>query len=109
MADSAEELLKKMAEKTSGANKKEVPIDSFYSSIEINKNKRTSLAVGVLFFFLVFTSILFANISLKQDWALIVGPVLLCGGALVLIPMSEKWIYKPWQVKPQQYERHFTD
>jgi hypothetical protein len=111
MAESAEELLKAMAaEKKNQANASSpIAEDYFYSKILVNKNKRTSLFVGVTFFFVLFTFILFANINLSQSWTLIVGPIMLCAAAIVLIPISEEWVYKPWQVNPQKYERHFTE
>lgn len=110
MAENAEQLLKAMAEKNKAEGEASVVSDDFYyPRIQVNKNKRTSMMVGFCFFLVIFTFILFANISLSQSWTVVVGPILLCASAIVLIPLSEEWIYRPWQINPQKYERHFTD
>jgi hypothetical protein len=109
MNPSAQELLAQMKKERANISKEPLPEEYYLSKIVVNRNKRASLIVAMVFFFFLFSSIIFADLMVGNNWLLIAGPILFCGAIISLIPPTEEWSYKPWQIYPQKYERHFSD
>ena len=111
MAENAQELLAQMTKERASLSQETeaLPEEYYFSKIVINKNRRSSLIVAIGFFFALFVSMIFTDLMVGNNWLLIAGPVLFCGAVITLIPPTEEWSYKPWQIYPQKYERHFLD
>lgn len=81
----------------------------FYSYLLINKAQRGGLTLLMLGTLPVIWFFISGSVFLNQSWLTIVIPVILACLPLAFYPMSETWIYRPWQSKPRKYERHYLD
>lgn len=81
-----------------------------YSHLLINKTKRAGFYIVflVIYGFTIFT-IAQLLMSKNQSWLYSCIPIILLGTPLMFYPPIEEWVYKPWQSKPQKYERHYRD
>jgi hypothetical protein len=100
-------LKKKMRDKN---RKKYVPKnENVYSYLLVNKTKLYSLGVLVSGLIVALSSFIFANMIYEVHWGLYAFPAILISAIVMLAPVSEDWVYKPWQRYPQQVERHYLD
>ena len=90
------------------ANESKKEKDKYYSKLLIYTRLRFFLWVMILGVGTVFTLFLY-NVIGDRSWLVAVPPVVALGTLLALFPAIEEWEYKPWQVSPQQYERHMID
>ncbi len=104
---SANEILLRMREQ-----KKPTPSDivadpeNFYVKLLIVKHRRRQLALYLAVAFLALLSLIAGHVSGHRHWGFVAMPVMFIGLAISLIPPSEDWLYRPWQARPRQYERH---
>ena len=84
------------------------PVD-FYSKIIIQKGRRRLLTGLLVLCFFIFAAFIFRDILSEQSWFMTAWPLVLLGLMVAAFPSTESWEYKNWQVKPQQYERHFSE
>lgn len=75
-----------------------------YAYIEINKRKRLVATLSFLGITAGIMLILVEQKQLELNWVASVPGVTLIGLCSLLVPLSEKWVYKPWQKSPQKYE-----
>lgn len=81
----------------------------YYSHLLINKTKRAGLILLVSSVFILLVITISENILSQRSWDYLLVPVFLLGLPLIFFPSVEKWVYRPWQAKPQKYERHYRD
>ncbi len=89
--------------------KKKLYKETYYSHLSINKTKRAAflMVFSICYSFTVF--FITRNLFAHGSWVFVVIPVTLLGIPLAFFPPVEEWVYKPWQTKPQKYERHYKD
>lgn len=75
-----------------------------YAYVEINKRKRLYVYIGLIVSCGIYGLFMFEKMKLELTWTTIVVPTLIVGFLSTLIPMEERWIYKPWQKAPQKNE-----
>lgn len=98
-----------MAKKGKDGIKKEAPkktatkIDE-YAHIEINKRRAWLIKMAFMASFAYFALLFYQLMSLDQNWLTKLPAVLIAGVLIALIPLAERWIYKPWQKTPQRNE-----
>ena len=82
----------------------------YYSYLLINKTKRAGFYIIfiVIYGFTIFTITQLVNAP-HQSWIYAGIPIIFLGIPLMFYPPIEEWVYKPWQSKPQKYERHYRD
>jgi hypothetical protein len=85
------------------ATKKPTEIDE-YAYLEINKRKKLIVNLAFIAITLGIMFILFEQMYLELHWVASVPGVLLIGSGALIVPISERWIYKPWQKTAQRYE-----
>ena len=85
------------------ANKNGSDIDQ-YAHLEINKRKRFIANLTLFAMTTGITIILFKQFQLELPWAASVPGILLIGASCLIVPLSERWIYKPWQKTAQKVE-----
>lgn len=81
----------------------------YVSHILINKNLRYGFFVANLIIFFVLILLMIGNVRTGGSWYSLLVPIILFSLPLMLYPPSEDWVYEPWQVRAQKYERHFVD
>ena len=84
------------------AKKKEM-IDK-YAYIEINKRMKF---LGFLAFIGITFGIgvvIFEQIFLGFPWVVSVPPIFLIGASALMVPVAERWVYRPWQKTAQRNE-----
>lgn len=80
----------------------------FHAKLLINKQTRRMLAFfSFLAFICICTLVLYHIRTPTTSWSNISLPIIGIGLLLTLIPLSEEWIYRPWQHSARQYEKHF--
>ena len=75
-----------------------------YAYIEINKRKKffgLLAFIGITFGMGV---VIFEQIFLGFPWVVSVPPICLIGASVLLVPIAEKWVYRPWQKTAQRNE-----
>ena len=80
--------------------------NKYYSHLIVNKKSRFSLfiIVGVT---TVITGYILANaINANITWTALLIPIAIIGTGLIAYPMTEHWVYEPWQNAPQKYEKN---
>jgi hypothetical protein len=80
--------------------------EEFYSRLIINRSLQGALIVIVAIAVVVFGLIISREIMVGKSWLSIGVPLGLVGLGFVVFPKTEEWEYKPWQAKPEQYEKH---
>ncbi len=85
-------------------NKKE-----FYSNLIIYKSRRRGLFFMLMILYAFFAVYLFNHSLRDLEWTSAIGPSLVILTIIMIFPMTEDWQYRPWQNKPQRYERHHSD
>ena len=80
----------------------------YYSKLLIYTRTRWILGFLAIVFTIIFAGFIITNRYSGADWTLLIVPLGLMGLLLVLFPATEEWVYRPWQVHPQQYERHMA-
>lgn len=104
---SANEMLERMREEK---RKKDAQVvadpENFYVKLLIVKHRRRQLALYLLIAFCALVSLLAQHLSGHRHWGFVAAPVTFVGLLITLIPPSEEWLYRPWQARPRQYERH---
>ena len=106
MAETAAEILARMREAKKVAAPSQVNPEDFYVKLRIAPFRRRQLAVLLTLAFFIMISLINNDTHRDRPWTLTLLPLLFVGLLVTLIPPSEEWIYKPWQAKPRQYERH---
>lgn len=91
---------------TGNTQAKSIASDEFYTKIIVSPYKRRAMMTYVFIGFCLFLSLVFNNLLGGRDWLVILGPVVVIGLIMTLIPKSEEWEYKAWQSQPRQIERH---
>lgn len=81
--------------------------EDFYVKMSINKNFRGLLWSTCTAVFILLLMLIAHAIRNKLPWQAVAGPVSLLGFLTLLAPLSEEWLYRPWQAAPRQYEKHF--
>lgn len=91
------------------AKKEASPVkNEYYSTLIINKTQRIRLYF-VLIVLLGFSASYLYNMLMRElPWTSFIIPSSIVLGIILLLPMTEEWEYKPWQSKPQRYERHHS-
>ena len=75
-----------------------------YAYIEINKRKRFLINLSFIGITLGIMFIIFEQYYFELPWVASVPAICLIGACSLLVPISEKWVYKPWQKTAQKYE-----
>lgn len=94
----------------SNKNPKKVEVkkpEEYYSAIAINKTKRAGFLMSFSLLFTMMTLTIMAKTLADGNWSQIILPIVLIGFPMILYPPVERWVYKPWQVRAQKYERHY--
>lgn len=81
-----------------------------YTSLMINKTKRGRLILGsTVFFFLTYSILARHLVTPEAVWQVVALPIVGMGVLLALLPATEDWVYRPWQSRARQYEKHQID
>jgi hypothetical protein len=80
--------------------------EDFYTRLAVYPYKRRAMITYLVIGFCFFVSLIFKNTLSGNSWLMILGPVVVIGLVITLIPKSEDWEYKAWQSQPRQIERH---
>ncbi len=80
--------------------------ENFYVKLLIVKHRRRQLALYLAVAFVALLSLVAGHLSGNRHWGFVAIPVTFVGLVMALIPPSEDWLYRPWQARPRQYERH---
>jgi hypothetical protein len=78
----------------------------YYARLLVNKSLQVTLAMIVAGLTVLFTAVIVAEVQQGHSWYAIGLPLCLIGMGFLVFPKTEEWIYKPWQAKPEQYEKH---
>jgi hypothetical protein len=81
----------------------------YYSHILINKTKRVGFFFLFLFIYFIMTLTLITNEINKTGFGIQFLSIVFVSIPILIYPSVEKWVYKPWQVKSQKYERHYRN
>lgn len=81
----------------------------YYSHLTSHRNKRMGLNLSFVVCYILTTIVLFKELVLNEAWHRNLLPLLLFNIPVIIFPMVQEWNYRPWQSKPQKYERHHTD
>ena len=82
--------------------------EDVYSYIEINKTSKKAFYLMMIIAFIATTTAFMSYHTIKShNWVVTVIPVIVSLFIVTSYPLYEKWIYKPWQVRAQKYERHY--
>lgn len=106
MAEETQAILQAMRE---GRKTQPKDPEEYYAKLRIYKGRRRTLPVILAFCFVLFAGMISTSMFLNHHWLTTLGPVMVIGSLLVLLPPTEEWIYTPWQSSSQMYERHFTE
>lgn len=82
---------------------------SHYTRLFTYPKRRAGLLLVVLFYVLLFTTLLQKEIPAGTPWLALVVPITLAGILLLFFPATEEWEYTPWQNTKQKQERTFFD
>src|SRR5690606_19630144 len=103
LADETQKLLKQMREER---GKRQADPTDYYAKLRIYKNRRRALPFILALCFVLFAGMISTCMKYDHHWMTVLGPVMIVGGLLALLPLTEEWIYTPWQSSSQKYERH---
>ncbi|MBP6219122.1 MAG: hypothetical protein KA436_11100 [Oligoflexales bacterium] len=81
----------------------------FYSYILIDKTQSWGLKLLLFFMYPVFLFFMAKILVSGQSWQAYFVPILFCGILISIYPLTESWIYRPWQAKARKHERHYLD
>ena len=104
MTDKTNDFMTKALE--GGKKRPRVNPEEIYTKLVIYPHKRRQMYTYVSLAFCFFLSLIFKNTFASQNWLVILGPCLILGLVVCLIPTSEEWEYRAWQSQPRQIERH---
>ena len=81
-------------------------IDPSYSQILINKTMRGTLLLGMGGAMFLTATMIFAELRAERPWQEIAILASVSCGGLLFIPVTEAWVYAPWQKAIQRLEKH---
>ena len=105
MSDPAKVMLRKMRDDSPKSRLKGDP-DDFYVKLSILPSRRRVLYLICGVVFVAMAIIIFGDMQLNKHWSLMTLPIILLGLVITAVPMTEDWLYKPWQTMARRYERH---
>ena len=107
MAETAAEILQRMREqRRKGPAKIAVDPEDFYVKLRILPQRRRQLVFYTTLAFFCVLALVMRDMHTERPWALTALPIVFIGLMITLVPATEEWLYRPWQAKPRQYERH---
>ena len=83
--------------------------DDFYPKIIIYKAKRAGFLSFCSLIFAAMVLILFVGLQEEMMWTSLVLPLLGLGLLIIIYPVFEEWLYRPWQERAQQVEWHSNE
>lgn len=83
--------------------------EEVYSYLFVDRIKRIALYFVLIVTLIELNLYLFWSIFNQKHWLLIMPIAILIPSFLILVPLSEWWVYKPWQKSVQRCERMFLD
>ena len=100
----AQEILDKMQNKS----KIEIDPENFYPKLLIHRMTRMLLWFMFALVLAGMTILVFLTYRhAALSWRLMSLPIIGTGLIVTLIPLSETWVYQPWQSSARQYEKHY--
>ena len=81
--------------------------DIYYSKLNKYRNRRFTLWILSIATVLIYTALIFGEITLGHHWTTMALPILLWAILLVTYPATEEWEYTAWQSQPQKQEQTF--
>ena len=104
MTTASEELLIKMREDRQ-AREKSATLDP-YSKILIFKTRRRQFLLVMLMAFIWTLMLIARDLDTSKPWWALAMPIGGIGLLITLFPITEIWLYGPWQSRTRRYERH---
>ena len=84
-------------------------IDDVYSHLRINKTLQYSFGIILVATFILLTMFMFRAVALNHDWfAVGVFSTIICS-FVICFPLTEEWVYKPWQKTSKKIEYNYDD
>ena len=100
----SQEILAKMQKKS----KTEIDPNNFYPRLMINRLTRIVLWFAIMLVMVPMTILVFlTHRHADLSWQLMSLPIIGTGLIVTLVPLSELWEYKPWQISARQFEKHY--
>jgi hypothetical protein len=77
-----------------------------YSKLLISKKKRFTLMLFCSAALIGVAYLIAVSIVSGNSWLRVMAPISLIGLVLISLPLTETWLYEPWQNAPQRYEKN---
>ncbi len=87
-------------------NEREANPEHFYPRLLVNQTRSRFCILVAMVSFAGFFVLIAHELNAGRPWWLLTVPVCGFGLLLTLVPKSEEWEYKPWQLRARRYEAH---